>query len=290
MKRLVLLCLALGACKNPPPPAATDAGVPAVPVASASASASAAAPKAPEGTRIKGSVSGGFAVERLQFPAGTPITVLFTMTNTSPAPLTFDLGGDASSTLLPSRYGLVVKNSEGLEVCNLAKSQPATVGGLGAAHTLKTNERYRDRVTLNGACEALLTPGKYTVTMVRRLDTLAGKDVGACNDLLPTEVLPKELPQPCYVALDTAPLIASDMTFEVTEYEKISVAKSLEPMITEAKTAKDINAHPERLAYAQFLCRRVTCNCSVPKTGEELAALMTSESQKLPAALPAKCP
>lgn len=288
MKRLVLLCLVLGACqKNPPPPAASDAGAPVVPVASASASA--AAPKAPEGTRIKGSVTGGFAVERLQFPAGAPITVLFTMTNTGQAPLTFDLGGDASGTLLPSRYGLVVKNAEGVEVCNVSKS-PATMGGVGAPHTLKTNERYRDRVTLNGACEALLTPGKYTVTMVRRLDTLVGKDLGACNDLLPTEVLPKDLPQPCYVALDTAPLIASDMTFEVTGYDKVSVAKSLEPMIAEAKAAKDINGHPERLAYVQFLCRRITCNCTAPKTPEELAALMTSESDKLPATLPAKCP
>lgn len=296
MKRLVLLCLSLVACRNSsttataPADAAPAPSVVASTSASVAASASAAAPKAPEGTRIQGPVNGGFAVDRLQFLAGAPIIVTFLATNTGSAPLAFDVGGDAGTTLMPLRYGLIVKDPLGVEVCNTSKSPPATVGGLATTVTLKPNERFRDKIAINGACEALLTPGKYTATLVRRLDAQIGKDAGTCDDLSPTETVPSTASPACKALLESAPLIASDVSFEVVAYDQKELAKGLEPFVAEAKKAKDVGEHPERLAYFQWLCRRVTCNCSAPKTAAELATFMSAVSDKLPASIPAKCP
>lgn len=292
MKRLVLLCLSLFACRSSSTTTATADAAPApTAVASTSASVSAtAAPKPPEGTRIKGSVNGGFALDRLQFVAGAPIIVTLLATNNGTAPIAFDVGGDAGTTLMPLRYGLIVRDATGTEVCNTSKSQPGGAGGLATTVTLKPTERFRDKITINGACEALLTPGKYTATLVRRLDAQIGKDAGSCDDLSPTEAVPSTASPECKALLEAAPLIASDVSFEVVAYDPKELAKGLEPFVAEAKKAKDVGEHPERLTYFQWLCRRVTCNCSAPKTGPELAAFMSAVTDKLPAAIPTKCP
>ena len=65
---------------------------------------------------------------------------------------------------------------------------------------------------------------------------------------------------------------------------------SLEPFVTEAKAATDLGQLPERLRYFEFLCRRVTCGCTMPKTGPELSPFMAAVVAKLPAAIPDKCP
>ena len=48
--------------------------------------------------------------------------------------------------------------------------------------------------------------------------------------------------------------------------------------------------NPDRLRYFEFLCRRVTCGCTMPKTGPELSPFMAAVVAKLPAAIPDKCP
>lgn len=301
MKRLLLLCLSLVACRReaPAPAANADAGTPQV-VASASAAVSAAASAASpasaagsamaplDATRTKGAVRGGFALDRLQYSAGSPMVVTFFANNTGTAPLKFDVGGDAGSVLMPLRYGLVVKDAQGAEVCNLRKAQPTGVGGLKAATDLAPKARYRERFMLNGACEAFTKPGKYTATLVRRLSA-AGAE-GACNDLLPDEAVAADASPACKASLEAAPTIATDLSFEIVAYDAKALAASLQPLVTEAKDAKDLDAAPERYQYFQWLCRRVTCGCKLPKAGPELSPFMADIAAKLPAAIPDKCP
>jgi len=291
MKRLAFAALLHFGClfgcrKETPTVALTDSAISPAP------SAQDAQPKdtEPKTTRIKGSLEGGFAVDRLQFVAGAPIIVTFLATNTGTAPMEFDVGGDSSGALFPIRYGLVVRDAQGAEVCNLAKSQPTGTGGLASSRSLKVGDRYREKFALNGACEGLLTPGKYTVTFVRRFDTLIAKDAGSCDPMLPGEVVPASASPACRTLFEASPLIASDVKLEVVPYDPKAIATTLEPIVSEAKTAKDLGGHYERLSYFQWLCRRVTCECKPPTKPEELAPFMSAIVAKLPAAIPSKCP
>jgi hypothetical protein len=292
MKRLAIALLVLLGCrKETPTVAVTDSAVTA-PAIEAGHAAPDAEPQdaGPKTIRIKGPLEGGFAVDRLHFVAGAPIIVTFAVTNTAKTPLTFDIGGDASDSLLPLRYGLVVRDAKGTELCNLQKSQPTGKGGVASSRILVGGGRFRDRIAINGACEALLSPGKYSLTLVRRLDALGTQDAGACDPMMPSETVPPSASPACRAALEAAPLVASDIEFEVVPYDPKAIQSTLEPMVTEAKVSKDLGEHSERVAYFEWLCRRVTCSCKPLKTAADLAPFMSASVAKLPATIPSKCP
>ena len=133
------------------------------------------------------------------------------------------------------------------------------------------------------------------MTVVRRFTNQFSSDAGICDDMLASEAAPPGTSAACTKVLDAAPLIATDFAIEITPYNPKALAATLDPLVTAAKTAKDLGDHYERSLYFQWLCRHVTCSCMTGPaftTAADLAPFMTTTLAKLPPKLPAtlKCP
>lgn len=290
MRRTVLLVLFLG-CQRQTAPIQKDE-------ARSVPSHSAPAPPAPPKpiSRIKGPLAGGFSLNKTRYIALEPIFASLDAKNTDPGPISFDVGGDYRGSYLPIRYGVFVRDESGVKVCDIRATPPISFGGLGSARRLGPGESFRETFAINSVCEAITKPGRYIVTLVRRFSQQMFTDAGvSCDDMLATESIPPGTSAACAKFLDAAPIIATDLAFEVVAYDPKLLAAELDPYVVAAKSAKDIGDQYDRTLYFQWLCRHVTCSCGPGPAftkASDLAPFMTSVIAKLPPTVPTKlrCP
>ncbi len=246
-------------------------------------------------SRIRGPLSGGFALDKQRYVALEPLFVTLDAKNTGEDPLSFDVGGDYRGSYLPIRYGVFIRDESGAKVCDIRATPPISFGGLGSVRRLGPGESFRETFAINSVCDALTKPGHYTATLVRRFSNQFFSDAGSCDDMLATESVPPGTSPTCTKFLDEAPMIATDLAFEIVAYDPRSLAALLDPFAVAAKTAKDIGDQYERTLYFQWLCRHVTCSCGPGPAftkASDLTPFMTSVIAKLPPGIPPKltCP
>jgi hypothetical protein len=199
--------------------------------------------------------------------------------------MTFEVGGDYSGSYFPIRYGVYVRDETGKKVCDVRETPPMNMGGLGTVRTLAPGESLHETFAINSVCDALATPGRYTVTIVRRFTDQFSAVGTRCDDMLASEAAPPGTTPTCVKFLDAAPMMATDVAIEIRPYNAKSLAVVLDPYVTELKAAKDVGDHYDHTLYFQWLCRHVTCSCmSGPAftTAADLAPFVSTTIAKLP--------
>jgi hypothetical protein len=248
-------------------------------------------------SRVRGPIAGGFTLNKQRYVALEPIFASLNAKNTDPGPVEFDVGGDYRGSYLPIRYGVYVRDASGTKVCDIREKPPMTFGGLGSARRLGSGEEFRETFAINSVCDAIVKPGRYTVTLVRRFSHQFFADAGVtgCDDMLAGESPPPGATPACAKFLDASPIIATDIEIEIDAYNAKSLAAVLDPFAVEARTAKDIGDHWEHTLYMQWLCHHVTCSCGTGPAftkPSDLAPFLSGVIAKLPASVPTalKCP
>jgi hypothetical protein len=283
--RELLATLILVSCKQPAPViAADDARIVVV-------DAAPPAPPAPI-TRARGPLKGGFTLERSRFVAGEPIFVTLTATNTDKGAVSFDVGGDYRGSFYPIRYGVLVHDAAGKKVCDNRDPPPMSLGGLTGPRALPPGETFRETFAINTACD-LFAAGRYKLTVIRLFAAQIGSDAGVhCDDTLARETTPPGTTAACAKVLDAAPMIATDLIFELDPYDATRVAATLDPWVTSARTYKDIGDKWERTLFMQWLMRRVTCTFTGPPLAKapDVAPYYSAVIAALPKTPPKPCP
>jgi len=233
--------------------------------------------------------------------AGEPIFVQLTVTNTGESPIVFDVGSDYRGTLVHLRYNWIVRDEEGRVVCDLSRQPPTFFGGKGIEVTLPPHQTYFDTQLLNPACDALVEPGRYVVTAVRRLTSyrqLPQADTRktlVCDDLFPVEGSAAPATRPadraaCQKELARFPLVATDFVLEIEPWRKEAGRTRLGALVREAQAGEgDLSRRNARAWFFAYACERLRCDCppGVPPT-DPTPAWMAQFVEGMPDSLPAE--
>jgi HEAT repeat protein len=107
-------------------------------------------------------VSLHFSADR--FRIGDNIQMIFRLENSGGEPFSYNYGGDYRGTGFPLRCKVVVKNSRGKTMPDLAQNAP-NMGGLGATPKLKPGETFDQALPLLGYV-AIDEPDVYTISVM----------------------------------------------------------------------------------------------------------------------------
>ena len=98
-----------------------------------------------------------------QFRVGDNIQMIFRLENTGEEPFSYNYGGDYRGTGFPLRCKVVVKNSRGKTMPDLAQNA-VHMGGMSATPKLKPGETFDQALPLFGYV-AIDEPDVYTITV-----------------------------------------------------------------------------------------------------------------------------
>jgi len=298
----MVMAAAVAACSRRPrgsgvtPPVRADSG-PEPPVVS---------PPPPPVVRTRGPVRARVAAELARYAAGEPMFVVFEVDNAGDAELAFDVGGDWYGLLRPLRYSWEVRDDSGRVRCALGALPPGPMAGGGGGFTpkLAPGKSYRETLLMNPACDALLEPGRYRVTLVRVLtssDALAQAKVAVCSELSPpdTTVLAAGAPDPtgqrdaaCMAALLAAPAVAAEFTVDISAHAPAELKRRVAGLPAEQQAAGQAGDNSREGAistYGRWFCDRVRCGCPEDVRFQRVDDWLARAVAEVPDVLPAAC-
>ena len=248
---------------RPAPRPGTDRGTPRS-AAKPSPASRPAAPALPLHRRL-GHITGSFVPEKYRAVQGEPLFVRMTLTNTAPAPLRYDVGGDYRGTLWQNRLSLLVRDSRGRLLCDLVTNPPMNFGGVSGTRELKPGETAENEVVLNPVCPALTEPGRYKVTLVHvfALDQALPK---GCSSHSPPDVTRPDPPvigstsKACLSALGTFPALASEFDLEIIPYQQAAVQTAARALAQVERSR--IPSAKNWQWYFGWACNRFLCGCT----------------------------
>ena len=263
MLRRSLALLGLAACHRGDSTVRAD---PTPPVAAVDA-VSTPLPLPPPVHTVSGPIKGSFEVRAQRVVVAEPIVISFVVVPT--IALEIFLGGDQRNQAnFPMRVAVKVMDAAGSIVCD-SVDKPAlpSFGGLGSASTYAPGKEFRESFVLNPICPALATPGRYRVTLHRRLApmsltvTKAGSTVPLSCDIHPLHEgpLPTSYGPDCVKAVASLPWVTTQFDLDVRPFDAATLAKAVDTRLDEAARATDTMA---KHRIETWLCGWVACGCA----------------------------
>lgn len=242
---------------------------------------------------MHGQIDGRFVPASSSVIVGEPVVITLEVRPTV-GPMHAVVGGDGrNSAAFPTRVAVkAIDLSSGDTVCDNVKTPPfPSFGGIGSEQTFAKGQWLRDPFVLNPACPGLAHPGRYRITLHRRLTDLQMKVTkpGATHatscDVHPLHEGPASFPgEPaCERLLDARPSVTTEFELSVEPFDAHSLRRAVQARL------RDTSDEMGRQRLTRWLCGWLACGCST-KGGATDADVLSALPASLPGAFPAPCP